>query len=609
MTSNDRLLPVATPARTRAAVVELLTPARRSIAVAAGALVLATGASLLVAPLFGRLIDRVGDGIAVDDLWPSVVVLAGLALVQALLIVAGSSLLARVGEEALAGLRERFVDRALELPLDRIEQGGSGDLVSRINQDVAAMSYAAREAIPQTANALLLIGLTLVALVALDWRFVLVAVVVAPLQVLAARWYLRASEPIYAEARRAEGNLEAQVLETVAEAETVRALRLSRSQLHRAKERIERCNQLSFDAAELETRFLGRLNLAEVLGLVAVLVTASVLVDSGNLSVGTASAAALYLVALFRPVRAALLQLDPIQSASAGLARVVGVTDLPGWEVPAVSGTTIDAGDDSRLGAGGLSLRGVTFAYGSGPVAVEGIDLDVVRGATVAVVGASGAGKSTLAKLLAGIHRPDTGAIHLGGRPLDAFDPVALRREVVMVTQEVHVFAGRLTADLKLAAPAADEDDLLAALDVVGARRWADALPEGLATVVGEAGHRLSPVQAQQLALARVVLADPPVVILDEATAEAGSAGARVLDAAARAVLRNRTGVVVAHRLTQAITADQVVMMDSGRIVQVGTHKILQAEDGPYARLWSAWQAREDVTPRDPATGIRPRPP
>ncbi len=571
--SPDRLLPIATPARTRAAVVELLAPARRTIGAAALALVLATSASLLVAPLFGRLIDRVADGADGGDLAGSLAVLAGLALVQAVLTVVGSALLARVGEEALAGLRERFVARALDLPLGRIERGGSGDLVSRIGPDVAAIGYAAREAIPQMANAVLLMGLTLVALVALDWRFVLVAVLVAPLQVLAARWYLRASGPVYAEARRAEGELEATVLETVAEASTVRALRLAPARLARADERIERCNHLSFDAAELETRFFGRLNLAEAIGLVVVLVAGSSLVDAGSLSVGTASAAALYLVALFRPVRTALMQLDPVQSATAGLARVIGVTDLV---VPSTTGVS--------TGGEGVTLRDVGFAYDDGPPVLDGVDLDVPAGATVAVVGPSGAGKTTLAKLVAGIHAPDRGTIELAPSPG--------RRAVVLVTQEVHVFAGPLAEDLRLVAPSATDDELLEALAVVGARDWARALPDGLATVVGEAGHRLTPVEAQQLALARVVLADPAVAILDEATAEAGSAGAAVLDAAARSALAGRTGLVVAHRLTQAVTADLVVVVEAGRVVEVGPHAVLAVADGPYARLWSAWQAR-----------------
>jgi ATP-binding cassette subfamily C protein len=212
----------------------------------------------------------------------------------------------------------------------------------------------------------------------------------------------------------------------------------------------------------------------------------------------------------------------------------------------------------------------------------------------VALVGPSGAGKSTVAKLVAGVHRVDDGTVEVGDRDVAALDratsgPPAAR--VTLVTQEVHVFAGPLAADLRLARPGASDDELHAALDLVGATPWVAALDDGLDTVVGEVGHQLSPTQAQQLALARLVLADPQVAILDEATAEAGSAGAGVLDAAATAAIAGRTALVIAHRLTQAATADRIVVLDQGRVVEQGSHAALLASGGLYADLWSAWSA------------------
>jgi ATP-binding cassette, subfamily C, bacterial len=201
-------------------------------------------------------------------------------------------------------------------------------------------------------------------------------------------------------------------------------------------------------------------------------------------------------------------------------------------------------------------------------------------------VGASGAGKTTLAKLIAGVHRPGTGAVHVGG-----VAPAA-GTDVVLVTQEVHVFAGTLAEDLRLAAPEATGAELRAALDRVGALAWASRLPNGLDTEVGDGGHALTIAEAQQLAFARLVLADPPVVILDEATAEAGSAGARVLEAAAEAALEGRTALVVAHRLTQAAAADRVIVLSEGRVAESGTHAELVAAGGRYAALWSAWSSQ-----------------
>lgn len=205
------------------------------------------------------------------------------------------------------------------------------------------------------------------------------------------------------------------------------------------------------------------------------------------------------------------------------------------------------------------------------------------------MVGPSGAGKTTLGALVAGIHRPSTGAVLLGGVDVTELDPDSLRRQVGLVTQEVHVFAGTLADDLRLAAPGAGDDDLVAALATVGALGWVQALPDGLATIVGEGGRSLTVTQAQQVALARLVLADPPVAVLDEATAEAGSAGARVLEAAADAALAGRTALVIAHRLTQAAAADRILVLDKGHAVEAGTHDQLVATGGVYAGLWAAW--------------------
>jgi ATP-binding cassette subfamily C protein len=284
-------------------------------------------------------------------------------------------------------------------------------------------------------------------------------------------------------------------------------------------------------------------------------------------SVGTATAAALYFHGLFNPINVALAVVDDVQSATASLARLVGVADLPPEE------KTEPAHVDRTVRA-----EGVRHAYHSGHEVLHGVDLEIKPGERVALVGASGAGKTTMAKLIAGIHTPTAGGIRVGGT-------------VVLITQEVHVFAGPLADDLRLAAPSRNDEQLREALERVGAQGWVDALPDGMSTVVGEGGHRLTAAQAQQLALARLVLADPPIVILDEATAEAGSAGARLLEGATAAALAGRSALVVAHRLTQAAAADRVVVLDQGRVVEAGTHEELLRKGGYYAGLWEARSA------------------
>ncbi|MGE0060333.1 MAG: ATP-binding cassette domain-containing protein, partial [Dehalococcoidia bacterium] len=246
-----------------------------------------------------------------------------------------------------------------------------------------------------------------------------------------------------------------------------------------------------------------------------------------------------------------------------------------------------------------VAAKGVDFSYMSGHKVLDGVDFEAAAGERVALVGASGAGKTTLAKLLAGIHEPQAGEVDLGGiRIVEGRDVTG--RVVALITQEVHVFSGTLAEDLRLARPGATDDELRDALRDTGALTWVDALVDGLRTRVGEGAHRLTASQAQQLALTRLILMNPPIAILDEATAEAGSSGARVLERAADAALRGRTSIVVAHRLTQARQADRIVMLENGRVVETGTHDELVAAGGAYAALWAAWSDQRDrLSPSD----------
>jgi ATP-binding cassette, subfamily C, bacterial len=590
-----RLLPVAGSDRVRAVVRELLRPQRGTAVLGMVALVGGAAVSLLTAPLLGAIVDVVAQRRGADAVTGPAIGLVAVAVAQGLLAVVGVALVARVGETLLARLRERFVDRALHLRLERLERAGAGDLTARITDDVRVVADAVREALPEFARAALLIGLTLVGLAALDWRFLVAALLAVPIQAWTARWFLARSGPVYADQRVAYGAQQQQLLDTASGVATVRAFRLRDEHLGRVRRRAADVVRLALRVVRLQTRFFGRLNAAEFVGVAGLLVVGFLLVRSGEASIGTASAAALYFINLFTPINILLFQLDAAQSALAGLRRIIGVADVAPEPVPASPVRPAD----SRV-----RLRGVAHAYVDGHPVLQDVELDVEPGVRVALVGASGAGKTTLAKLVAGLHRPTAGRVEIGGASWDEQGPEVARRTVALVTQEVHVFAGTLAEDLRLAAPDATDDQLRAALATVGAAGWVQALPDGLDTVVGDGAHPLSVVQSQQLALARLVLADRPVVILDEATAEAGSAGARTLEEAAEAALRGRTALVVAHRLTQAASADRIVVLDAGRIVEQGGHDELVAAGGVYARLWSAWSglrpgAATEVPSRD----------
>ncbi|SFO37236.1 ATP-binding cassette, subfamily C [Actinomadura madurae] len=574
------LLPVASGRRTLHAVGGLLRP--RAWRVAAGLAVLVAGvlAGLLVPPLVGRIVDLVVDGRGADSItWPAILLVVA-ALGEGTLSAAGIAELARAGESALAELRERFLGRALRLPLGQVERAGSGDLTSRVINDVTVIAEAVREAMPAMVRSLITIGLTLGGLAVLDWRFLPAALIAVPVQVHTVRWYVRRAGPLYAAQRVAVGAQQHQLLGTIDGAATVRAFRLTEAHLDRVGGRSRAAVELLLRGIVLQTRFYSRLHIAEYLGLSAVLVAGFMMVRDGTATVGTATAAALYFHGLFGPINMALSLVDDAQAAAAGLTRLVGVADLPEPSRDATAGTPRDAS---------VKVTALNHAYVPGRPVLHDVTLEVPSGERVALVGVSGAGKTTLAKLIAGVHRPSEGSVLVGGvEPA----PEAPAPAAVLVTQEVHVFAGTLADDLRLAEPTATDAQVRAALDRVGALDWVERLPDGLDTTVGDGGHALTIAQAQQLAFARVVLADPPVVILDEATAEAGSAGARSLEDSAEAALEGRTALVVAHRLAQAAAADRIVVLDAGRVVESGTHTDLVAARGRYAALWSAWSSR-----------------
>ena len=305
------------------------------------------------------------------------------------------------------------------------------------------------------------------------------------------------------------------------------------------------------------------------------------LVQAGHASIGEVTAVILYAQQLADPVDRLISWLDEIQVGGASLARLVGIEAVP---PDRFASGRVPAGD-------ALAARDVRYAYVPGRDVLHGIDLDLEPGERVAVVGPSGAGKSTLGRLLAGIHPPRTGRVEVGGVELVELPLETLRQEVALVTQEQHVFVGTLADNLRLARPQASEAELEGALAAVDALEWAEALPDGLETVVGAGGEPLSPPQTQQLALARLVLADPHTLVLDEATSLLDPRAARHLERSLASVLTGRTVVAIAHRLHTAHDADRVAVVEDGLLHELGTHDELIERDGAYAALWESWQS------------------
>lgn len=546
-----------------------------------GVLLAASCCGLAAPAILGVMVNIAAVG---GDVLSLLLLAAGLLVaggLGALLGILGQNMLARICEEALASLREEVFAAAVRKPLGQLEKAGIGDVVARVSGDVEAVSDAISGVLPAFTSAAFTIAVTLLGLSVIDWRFAAAVLIAAPLQVFTLRWFLKRTEPIYRTVRITEAARTEQIIETVHGSPSVLALGLGsrHADLVAAASRENIGHALK--GVNYLTRFYNRLNMAELIGLSAVLVVGFWLHAEGAVTIGAATAAALYFYRLFDPIGLVLGQFDELQKAAAGLGRMFGLTMSAAPEATPSPAKAADSG---------IILDGVTFSYPGQRPALEGVSLTVKPGERVAIVGTSGAGKTTLAKVIMGLEHPDSGTAWVGGLDSTAAAPADLHQRIAMVSQEVHVFSGTLAEDLRLARPGASVADLQLILQDVGAS-WVETLDDGLETHVGAGGHGLTPEQAQQLALARLMLKDPPIAVLDEATAEAGTGSATMLDHAAEAALAGRTSVVIAHRLSQAASADTVVVMEHGRIMESGSHADLLAAGGHYATLWEAWNS------------------
>jgi ATP-binding cassette subfamily C protein len=591
--SEAVILPVATGRETWAWLRRELRSRSGSVGLTVLVGLIAAAMSVLPIYVLGVLVDRIIDRSPSSVIVTIAIVVTCSALIGGLALGVSNFSIGRLGAVALADLREAGVARALSLPTTTVERVGRGDLLSRVSTDVATIGKAVSEVIPTMFASILLGLLSLVAMLGLDWRLGLAGAIAVPFYVIALRWYLPLSAPRYAEERRAIAERSQVLMESMIGSETVHAYDMHAAHHATIEVASARVRDISIGVFTLFTRFVGRINRAEFIGLSAILVMGFWLVEHGEVTVGQTTAAALLFHRLFSPISMLLYTFDEAQDAGASLARLVGLVSLSG------DGARIATANAEPRDAA-LDLVDLDFSYDGEHSVVRGVTIRLKPGQRVALVGSTGAGKSTVAGIAAGALTPQRGTAAIGGVELVNLTAEQRRRHIAIVSQEVHVFAGPLVDDLRLAKADATEAEVHDALRTVGADQWVAALDDGVDTVVGEGGHALTSAQAQQLALARLMLLNPSVAILDEATAEAGSQGARDLERAAAAATSGRTTLVIAHRLTQAVSADRVVVMAHGEVVEEGTHEELVSTDGRYAQLWRAWAARHSHAHSDP---------
>ena len=586
-TMNARTgLPIADTRRVVRFIGGLLGRERRLVVAVVLANALAATAGLLVPRFLGELVDATVTDVQAGRVEPALAganaaafVVAGLVVLQSLFTLAAKTSSAVLGQSVLASAREYVVRAILRLPLSRVESASSGDLVTRVTRDVGTMSESVRWALPEAIIASITVVLTLVAMVSNSPLLSLPSIALMSLALVQVRRYLGRAPKGYLTEGGTYSRINTTLTETVEGARTVEALGLSGHRLRRGDEDIEVSAQAERYTMTLRNLLFAVMDIAFSVPRVLVLLLGALGYAQGWATLGQITTAILYTEALWGPFEMLVHTVDRVQVGVASTTRLLGIATVPADRVPG----------DARPSGPELVGRDLRYAYRADHDVLHGIDLSLDTGERLAIVGPSGSGKSTLGRLLSGIHGPRTGSVTVGGVELTSLPLDQLRTEVALVTQEHHVFIGSVRDNVVLAREGSTDEQVREALRAVDALEWVERLPDGLDTKLGSGQQALTPGRAQQIALARLILADPHTIVLDEATSLIDPRTARHLEGSMNALLTGRTVIAIAHRLHTAHDADRIAVVIDGRVAELGSHDELVARDGEYAALWRAW--------------------
>jgi len=555
----------------------------------AGALVtlLAFTVVALAPPYLAKL--AIDQGISADDLdrltWLVALFLVA-ALVSLVLSAANTYLTGWVGERMLADLRNQLFRHLERLSMGFYERNRTGVIVSRITNDVEALDQLVTDGVTSLVqNTLLLVG-TAVVLFLLDWRLALAALLVLPTMALVTAWFRSRSNRAYRSVRERLGLVTATLAEDVAGMRVVQSFTREPEQEQAFRGVNDRYRAANYRTVVLNAIYFPAVDVLSSIATAIVFGYGGWLVYHGEMSTGTLFAFALYLSNFFDPIQQLSQLYNTFLSAIAALDKIVGVLD----EEPQVVDASA-AADLPRID-GHVRFEGVRFGYGRNlPEVLHGLELDVPAGTTVALVGHTGAGKSTIAKLLARFYDPTEGRITVDGHDLRTVTQHSLRSQLGIVPQEGFLFGGTVAENIAFGRPAASREEIEHAARAVGVHAFVEELPDGYDTHLGERGTRLSLGQRQLVAFARALLADPRILILDEATSSVDIGTERRIERALRELLVGRTAFVIAHRLSTIRDADLIVVLEHGVVVEQGTHEELLARRGLYTSLYGDWAA------------------